>query len=260
MAVRIGSARIDENGNAYGGKAGDQTGKEVATQAWYRHSKGWVVLRAKDPAAREKIARCMEMACENDRIGYDQHQRNTLYEAAREHGFDVSKVTKNVETDCSALVRVCVNYAGIRVGNFYTANQATVLMATGAFVRFDDDAHTKRDANLLRGDILVTRTKGHTVVVLTDGANAAAERKNDAAEEIAPAPAPVPAPVEGKTVAVTAYAVNIRAGNGTKYDRLDIARRGDVLVWIATAENGWHAVEYGDRVAWISGKHTDVRG
>ena len=29
MAVYVGSARIDENGKAYGGKAGDQTGKEI---------------------------------------------------------------------------------------------------------------------------------------------------------------------------------------------------------------------------------------
>ena len=34
MAVKIGSARIDENGKAHGGAAGDQTGKEVSTQSW----------------------------------------------------------------------------------------------------------------------------------------------------------------------------------------------------------------------------------
>ena len=32
MAVMIGSARIDENGKAMGGKAGNQTGKEVSTK------------------------------------------------------------------------------------------------------------------------------------------------------------------------------------------------------------------------------------
>ena len=46
--VMIGSARIDENGNAHGGKAGDQkNGKEVSAQEWYKHSKGWRVFRAK---------------------------------------------------------------------------------------------------------------------------------------------------------------------------------------------------------------------
>ena len=48
--VYIGSARIDERGKASGGQAGDQTGKEVSTQNWYLHSKGWVVLRPKDGA------------------------------------------------------------------------------------------------------------------------------------------------------------------------------------------------------------------
>ena len=54
--VRVGSARIDENGKVIGGQAGDQTGQEVAVEAWYRHDKGWVVIRAKDAAVRERIA------------------------------------------------------------------------------------------------------------------------------------------------------------------------------------------------------------
>ena len=53
MAVKVGSARIDENGKAHGGKAGDQTGKEVSTQNWYLHSKGWRVFRAKNPSVAE---------------------------------------------------------------------------------------------------------------------------------------------------------------------------------------------------------------
>ena len=54
MAVIVGSARIDEKGNARGGSAGDQTGKEVSTQNWYANTKGWYVLRAKDTGTREK--------------------------------------------------------------------------------------------------------------------------------------------------------------------------------------------------------------
>ena len=73
--VTIGSARIDENGKAHGGKAGDQTGKEVSTQDRYKHSKGWRVLRANDVSARDKIAVAMERACANSNIGYDQWQR-----------------------------------------------------------------------------------------------------------------------------------------------------------------------------------------
>ena len=153
MAVKIGSARIDENGKAHGGSAGDQMGKEVSTQSWYASNKVWVLLRAKSAEAREKIARCMQWACDNKHVGYDQYQRDTLYNETKQYGFDVSKVTKDVETDCSALVRVCVNYAGIPVGNFRTPTEPSVLMATGAFDKFTDDAHCKQSANLLRGDI-----------------------------------------------------------------------------------------------------------
>ena len=60
MAVKIGSARIDENGKAHGGQPGDQTGKEVSTQSWYLSSKGWRVFRAKNPGVAEKIAQAME--------------------------------------------------------------------------------------------------------------------------------------------------------------------------------------------------------
>ena len=75
MAVKIGSAR-----SSYGNTApGDQNGgKEVSTENWYLHSKGWIVLRATDPAQRELIAVAMERACDNNDIGYSQPTRNTL--------------------------------------------------------------------------------------------------------------------------------------------------------------------------------------
>ena len=169
MAVKIGSAR-----SSYGNTTpGDQNGgREVSTENWYLHSKGWVVLRAKDPEARERIAVAMERACANDDIGYDQSTRLTLFNNVKPYGFDPSLTTKKVNTDCSALVRVCVHYAGITVDNFITSNEVSKLMATGAFEKFTDDAHCKSSDHLLRGDILDTRTKGHTVVVLSNGAKA----------------------------------------------------------------------------------------
>ncbi len=169
MAVKIGSACIDENGRISGGASGDQTGKEVTTQDWYLHKQGWDILRPNNAAQAEKIAKCMENACANNNIGYDQNQRNTLYNEASKYGFDCAKVSQKVETDCSALVRVCCKYAGINVGDFNTANEKSVLMATKAFT--DETASCgASSANLKRGDILVTKTKGHTVVVLTNGA------------------------------------------------------------------------------------------
>lgn len=172
MAVIVGSARIDENGNARGGKAGDQNGKEVSTQNWYNHSLGWRVLRANDPADAQAIAKCMKAACDNPYIGYDQNQRLTLYDAAKAYNFDTSKVQTKVETDCSALVRVCLAYAGIKVSNFRTTNQADIMLKTGKFTELTGDKYTKQSTYLKVGDVLVTKSQGHTVVVLSDGSKA----------------------------------------------------------------------------------------
>lgn len=170
--VKIGSARMNEKGGINGGAAGDQTGIEVSTQSWYLHSKGWVVLRAKNPAVREKIAHNMESICANDNIGYCQDHRATLTAAAKPYGYDASKVSTKVEVDCSEAVRNCLLYAGITVGSFSTASEASALIGTGAFDKLTEDKYCKSSDYLLRGDILVTKTKGHTVVVLDNGAKA----------------------------------------------------------------------------------------
>lgn len=174
MAVKIGHATIDENGKAHGGKAGDNNGKEVCYRNWYKHSKGWYVLRAKDAATAEKIAKCMEMACDNNNVGYNQYKRNTLYNAAAKVGFDVSKVGTKVETDCSALVRVCLAYAGIKVSDFTTSNEKKILLATGLFTELNIGGSSDY---LKRGDILATKTKGHTVVVLSNGSKVEAANR-----------------------------------------------------------------------------------
>ena len=178
MVVLIGSARSDENGAAHGGQAGDQKGgREVSTQNWYKHSKGWRVLRAKDASAREKIAQDMQWACDTNLLGYDQWQRDTLYNAVKDVGFDISRLNKAAETDCSALVRVCMAYAfgyDIITGDarFSTANMCSRMLATGLFVEMTGSMYTDQSAYLMRGDILCTKTQGHTVVVLSNGSKA----------------------------------------------------------------------------------------
>ena len=206
MIVYIGSARIDEHGNARGGAAGDQNGKEVSTQAWYKHSLGWVVIRAKDAGVRAKIADAMRKACDNPLIGYDQNQRDTLYNAAKAVGFDPGKVTAKCETDCSALVRVCCAYAGIDPGNIRTVNMPATFKKLAQFEVLTDVKHTTKPDNLLEGDILCTPVSGHTVVVLNDGA---------AATQPPVKPAPEPEPPAAETL----YTV----------------KRGDTLVKIANA-------------------------
>ena len=177
MAVRIGSARINEKGTTTGGKPGDQTGNEVAIQNWYPHKKGWYVARPKEVSVAEKIAQAMEAACNNNHIGYCQAHRDSLRKIAVKYNYNLNKVTVNVETDCSALVRVCCLYAGIQVGDFNTASELETLRRTGKFEILKDDKYCKSSTYLKRGDILVTRTKGHTVVVLDNGPGTSSAQK-----------------------------------------------------------------------------------
>lgn len=193
MAVKIGHASISEKGTIRG-NAGDQNGKEVFTRNWYRHSKGWVLVRCKDAKMRPYIAEAMEKACANNDIGYDQIENQTLWDDIKEKGFDPSKTTKKVETDCARLVRVCCQYACEKVKNgkaipdFYTASEASTLKKTGLFEVLTASKYTAQDDYLTRGDVLVTKTKGHTVVVLSDGYRAEKtpepEREYDLGERI----------------------------------------------------------------------------
>lgn len=91
---------------------------------------------------------------------------------------NLSKVNVDVEVDCSALVRVCCLYAGIQVGDFNTASELETLRKTGAFEILKDDKRCKESTYLKRGDILVTRTKGHTVVVLDNGSGVTSASKS----------------------------------------------------------------------------------
>ena len=232
MAVTIGSAR-SSFGNT---KAGDQSGgKEVSTQEYYVASKGWYVLRCKDAAKRKKIAEAMQKACDNNDIGYSQGTRNTLYNDIKGKGFDPSKTSKAVNTDCSALVRVCVNYAGITVGDFITSGEVSALVKTGQFEKLTSDKYCKSSDYLMKGDILVTRTKGHTVVVLTDGRKAEYEALGT------------------KMVTVTGNSVNIRYGPGTKYGVAKTMNKGDTLEKVEIT--GWTPVKVNGQVMYISEKY-----
>ena len=172
MTVYIGSAWMDENKKSRGGQPGDQTGKEVRTQPWYLSPKGWRVFRAKDESVAEKIAADMKAACDNPAIGYDQGDRLSLYNASETLGFDCAKVQTPCECDCSALVQVCIAYAGILLRNFNTASEPRRLLASGAFDELTGAEYTDSPDRLRRGDVIVTKTKGHTAVILNDGEKA----------------------------------------------------------------------------------------
>ena len=173
MSVIIGSARGDERGAITGGQAGDQTGKEVCTEYWYKSKLGWVLIRPKSPIVADRIAQDCEMGCANNKIGYDQSNNQSLWYEVEPYGWDCSKATKPCETDCSQFARVCISYALKKaVPYFYTGDMVEKLSATGEFDILTASKYTTTSDYLKRGDLLCTRTKGHTVIVLSDGAKA----------------------------------------------------------------------------------------
>lgn len=172
MAIKIGHASGDENGRAHGGKAGDQTGHEVCIRTWY--SSPWnIVLRCTNSSKAELMAKACEAACANSNVGYDQYQRNTLNEKAKAVNYDLSKIKTPCECDCSSLMTVCAQAAGINVpyisGNApYTGNMKDQFMRTGYFEVLTASKYLTSDKYLKRGDILV-RTSGHTAMALENG-------------------------------------------------------------------------------------------
>lgn len=218
MSIMVGSARIDERGNASGGAAGDQkqtsakndlTG-EVSMQKMYSHSKGWYILRPKSAAHAVKMADLMKAACNNANIGYDQGNRLGVVQ----HGIMTSVKT---ECDCSSLVREVVKEAtGKDPGNFTTANEAASLEATGLFE--SKRSYVSQSATpVYDGDVLVTKTKGHTVIVVSGNARKAASGSSSA-----PVPSVSTAKIESakgfdKTLAGTYKTIGslyLRAGAG----------------------------------------------
>ncbi len=163
MSIKVGSARIDEYGKASGGKAGDQNGKEVSTQDYYLHSKGWYLLRPKSVEDADKLAASMLAACKNDNIGYDQSGRLGIITQIKKYG-SMAKIAVKTEADCGTLVRGCCIEAGFDPGNFTTSGEATALFKTG---RFENKVAVTSSTVLYNGDVLVTKTKGHTVIVVS---------------------------------------------------------------------------------------------
>lgn len=169
--IKIGHAAVDERGKYSGGTAGDQTGKEVCIREWY--NRPWnVVVRPKSAFVAAGIVRACVAACNNDNIGYDQVQRTTLYSRALAMGWDIGKIAAPCETDCSALVAVCVNAAGISVSkDIYTGNMVKVLLATGQFDKLTASKYLTSDKYLQAGDILVYEGH-HTAMALEYGSAA----------------------------------------------------------------------------------------
>ena len=185
-----GIYRLDENGGIHGGAAGDQTGKEWQLRSWY--NRPWsCVLRHPDEKVREKIAELATKAAKNDKIGYDQYQRDTYWQQLQKVGYDPSKITTACEADCSAGVIANVKAVGYLLGlsklknlnASYTGNMRSGFKAAGFTVLTASKYLTSPDY-LLPGDILLNDSH-HTATNITKGSKA------DGGSESAPAVNPI---------------------------------------------------------------------
>lgn len=211
MTIRIVHSRISENGSI-DGAPGDQTGREVeisklTDRDW--HS----IFRCNDLDKRDIIASTAEDGAKNCHIGYGQKTRLTLYDAAKKAGFNLAKVSKDCNCDCSSFVAVCVIAAGVHISpDMYTGNMCSTLVGTGLFTRLNFDSKS-----LIRGDIILC--SGHTAIV-TEGNYIIEETKIKT---------PVYAAAFDKGRAGSyeaATAVYLREGNGISYPAYTVIPSG----------------------------------
>lgn len=169
--VQIAHASIDERGRISGGKAGDQTGRELCIRDWY--NAGWnTVIRIDDDKKARKLANKMRNAVNNPNIGYDQTNRLSFYYEMKANGFHPKRIENACETDCSALVAACANAVGVPViPSMTTYNEVEQFSKCGVpCYILKDKSYTADYKKLREGDILVSG--GHTAVVVSDGSEA----------------------------------------------------------------------------------------
>lgn len=173
--MAISNSGANEKGGLYGGKPGDQTGKEWAIRSWY--NRPWNrVLRHPDAKVREMIASDAEKAARNNNVGYNQLNRDSFDKALKKAGDDPAKITTACDADCSAGVIAITRAVGRKLGNSklanlkatYTGNMRSGFKNAG-FQELTDKKYLTSDKHLLRGDILLN-DKAHTAINLTNGA------------------------------------------------------------------------------------------
>ncbi len=184
MAKYIAHASIDERGKIAGGKAGDSTKKEVCIRTWY--NKPWnYLLRIKDENVRIQFANNMIDLANNNNIGYDQNQRNTLLTQAKKVNFDFSKIATKCECDCSSAVTACILGAIYKEKGKDAYNKAYEVMFAGSncattstlrtrlkklemITVYSDKSYVGSIVKALFGDIYV-KEGSHVVAYINDG-------------------------------------------------------------------------------------------
>lgn len=187
--TRIGHSSISEHGTIHG-SPGENNGKqEVYINNSYSIPglNANVLLRPVSAQVAELSARACEAGCNNSNIGYSQHERGTLRKQALKLNSNLTKVdlaligkdsagkTKACNCDCSSFMSLCAEIGGAQIdqsgGIPRTGTMEKSFTKFGHYRAFKDSKYFEQADYLRRGDILV-RAPGHTIMVLTSGANA----------------------------------------------------------------------------------------
>ena len=135
---------------------------------------------------------------------------------------------------------------------FYTATEVEVLRSTGQFDILTDPKYCASSDYLMRGDILCTKVKGHTVVVLTNGAKVTSSQ---AADENGVMYAESKDKSLAGTYEVTT-GLNLRRGAGTQYGIITVlpegARVKNYGYFTQVGETRWLYVAYKGKVGFCS--------
>lgn len=195
MAKYIAHASIDERGKASGGSAGDQTGKEVCIRTWY--NKPWShVLRIKDSNIRKQFANNMIDIAKNNKIGYDQNQRNSLLTQTVKVNFDFTNISTACECDCSSAITVAILGAIYKIKGKSEYEKAKQTLYAGSNCRttstlrsaltqlsmidvFKSSTYIAGTSKAVYGDIYL-KEGSHVVCFIDDGNKVSISAQNNA--------------------------------------------------------------------------------
>ena len=207
------AARIDERGRAVGGRAGDQSGSELNCHT-LAGTGAWTYILRPPAKAKETMIKQAYAAAKNNHIGYDQNQRTTLFTQAKAKKWDIAKITVDCETDCSALIAVLCNCAGLSVSkDMYTGNQVAALTKVG-FTKM-----SYAESKLKPGDVIWR--KGHTEIYV------------------------------GTTTSYVAPKSTAVKASSYQHKLIDVSKHNGTINWANVKKAGYHAIlrcGYGDNM------------
>lgn len=262
----ISNSGSDERGQYHGGVAGDQTGNEWCLRSWYSRPWTCVLRYEKDARVGMKLAELGCAAALNNKVGYDQYQRNTYWNQLKAAGYDPSKITVACEADCSAGVIANTKAVGHLLGipalqninATYTGNMRAGYKAAG-FTVLTGSKYTSGYTYLLPGDILLYDS-AHTATNITKGCNAVASTPSAPAENNKPTTAPS-GNVLSRDVAwygiVTADELNVRTWAGTNngtcsFSPLKYGAEVGVCSSVKASDGSiWYYIKYGNKYGFV---------